>query len=173
MESPPHRFSRPACSTAPAPLRTAEGQSMMLFCFGSHYREGNPMKQGVSPGHCRQAKHVRRARKTREDERLSLSRFWFRFDIIGRDTDRSRYLPVGFLPCFRIARIDKDHRLSRQNASVHLFWRNSVGSHNAPPALTTFSSEIGCTCVGPLLRRNCGAVIRTYIGFILEMRRVV
>ena len=47
VESPPHRFSRPACSTAPAPLRTAEDQSIMLFGFGSHYREGNPMKRAT------------------------------------------------------------------------------------------------------------------------------
>src|SRR5207245_2820570 len=47
VESPPHRFSRPACSTAPAPLRTAEGQSIMLFRFGAHYREGNPMKRAT------------------------------------------------------------------------------------------------------------------------------
>src|ERR1700756_5678610 len=61
VELPPLRFSRPACSTAPAPLRkrTAEllfyvsksklriahRSAVFVILLGMHYQERNPMKR--------------------------------------------------------------------------------------------------------------------------------
>src|SRR5437762_1592807 len=48
VELPPLRFSRPACSTAPAPLRKASGQQTnIVFCFRWSFREGKQMKRAT------------------------------------------------------------------------------------------------------------------------------